>query len=172
MASSAACSNPVAPFTPYQQREAPTLRQMDGDLPRPYRRDRVVPAIDRIQIIALNVARWQVEFHDPAGVGQHVGADRPAQVDQIGFGGALARQQDQVGGAHRGLCGAGQVIGIAGADADQRKVYRPAVVHRAATMWKKVPVTVPRCDPVSITAAPVASMTCANGASGWAITVE
>jgi len=60
-------------------------------------------------------------------------------------------------------------LGIAGAGRDEGN----KAAHRSSAIkWKNVPVTRPRCEPVSAMTAPVASCTIASGVSGWARMVE
>ncbi|CAM3379224.1 hypothetical protein SPZE110945_18455 [Sphingomonas zeae] len=104
---------------PYEQRHPPAAGQMCRDCPSPAFGDRIMPMLDAIEIGPLAAAHRQVELDHPHGCPrQHLRADVAAQVDQFGLV-RLARQQDQVGGAHRGLRRTGQVLGIARTDADQ-----------------------------------------------------
>ena len=59
---------------------------------------------------------------------QDLGAQRAADVDQIGLRIALAWQEDQVGGVHRGDRGAREVVGVAGADADEVEIDHSASI--------------------------------------------
>ncbi len=160
-------------IAPHQQCDPAALRQMQPDLFAPDGRDGVVPRVDGLRVIPFRIADRHIELGDLYGTREDRSADRAAQVGQIGLCAAFARQQDQVGLVHHaaGLCG--QVIGIAGADADQVQPDHaaPPAPH-GAIMWKKVPVTWPRRDPVSATASPLASVTRASGSSRWSTMVE
>ena len=78
--------------------------------------------IDGIQIDRIRITNGQIELDDPSGTGKHVRTDRAPQVDQVGLGAALARQQDEVGAVHRPNRLGRQVIGIARPYADEVQV--------------------------------------------------
>ncbi len=147
---------------PDEQRNRAAIGQVLGDLLHPDRRDRVMPVGHRLDISGLIRAPGHVELDHSRRAGEQLRTDGPAQVDQVGLGLSLARQQDEVSIVHRPNGGERQMIGIARADADQGQADHAAPAIR----WKKLPDTRPRRDPVVATGALVASTTWASGSSG------
>ena len=115
-------------IAPDEQRQAAAVRQMRGDLRPPGERDRVVPCIDRAQIVGASVSRSgrsnSTTRVAPVSTSAQMVRRRSIR-SRLRI--ALARQQDQVGGVHRRDRGARQVIGVAGADADEVKVDHPGL---------------------------------------------
>jgi hypothetical protein len=153
-------------IAPDEQGEAAALGQVCLDFGAPEGGDRRVPVVDGADIGGGAIAHGHVEFDDPGAF--QSGAERAAQVDQIGLVAALARQEDEIGPGHRAPGLRGQVVRVAGADADQRQVDHVAAPIR----WKNVPVTMPRREPVSGRSAPLASSTRASGSSRCSTIVE
>ena len=94
---------------------------MACDRLRPGRGDGIVPIVYTFAVIRLaGVAHWQFELCDARlVVGQHVGTDRPPQFREIGLRGALARDQNEIGGVDRADRGKRELRGITTADAYQ-----------------------------------------------------
>jgi hypothetical protein len=109
---------------PDQQRHALRLG-MRGDRRLPTCGDCVMPVIDPRQIGGIGrVADRHLEGrNDGIAIGQHLGTDALAQFGQIGLVRPLAGDQDQIGAIERPDCLQGQMFGVAGADADQKKFH-------------------------------------------------
>src|SRR5579872_304594 len=96
---------------------------MGDDLPRPCRRNRIVPSVNTVPIIlSARVALRQVEFNQPRSLAaESPRADGPPEVGEIGFIGSLAWNQNEIGridGADRRQR---QLLGVATTNADERE---------------------------------------------------
>ena len=82
-----------------------------------------MPGVDAVQIGGGGgIPDWQVEFDDLRCRPLVFCADRPAQIGKIGLVRPLARKKHQVTGLQSPDRLKGQMIRIAGANADQGKV--------------------------------------------------
>jgi len=95
----------------------------------------VVPVFDPLAVIGCRlIPGGQIKFgKDGGGVGDDCGADLVAQLGQIGLVRALAWDQDQIGGVQRLDRLQGQMIGVAGANADKTKFKHARPLLEAGT---------------------------------------